>query len=134
MDAKKSGHTRTLPQTISNATVSPWTVVKFTPGRLDEPGGFDDPRGRFKRGDEVPVPEWLLKAKDGLRGTDRKAWPRVVKMHQLIEMDLAKTPAEAARMVCEGWERVGISLNPSADIDRCRKLYSRLKKLETGSA
>jgi hypothetical protein len=36
MDAKKSGHTRTLPQTISNATVSPWNVVEFTPGRLDE--------------------------------------------------------------------------------------------------
>jgi hypothetical protein len=36
MSAKKSGHTRTLPQTISNATVSPWTAVEFTPGRLDE--------------------------------------------------------------------------------------------------
>jgi hypothetical protein len=36
MDAKKSGHTRALPQTISNATVSPSTAVDFTPGRLDE--------------------------------------------------------------------------------------------------
>jgi hypothetical protein len=33
---RKSGHTRALPQTISNATVSPWTAVEFTPGRLDE--------------------------------------------------------------------------------------------------
>jgi hypothetical protein len=36
MGAKKSGHTRTLPQTNSNATVSPWAVVEFMPGRLDE--------------------------------------------------------------------------------------------------
>ena len=36
MGAKKSGHTRALPQTISNATVGPWTAVEFTPGRLDE--------------------------------------------------------------------------------------------------
>jgi hypothetical protein len=95
---------------------------------------FDDSQGRFSRDDEIIVPEDLQKARDKLTGTDRKAWPTIVKMYHLIEMGWATSATNAARIVCTSQKEIGIGMI-DADIDRCRKLYSRLQKeLEKGPA
>jgi hypothetical protein len=89
--------------------------------------GFDDPSGRFNRDDEMIVPVYLQKARDKLRGLDRKAWPGVVKMDRLLEMGWAKSINEAARFI-EQWEPLGNSTYKNAHIDRLRKLCARLQK------
>jgi hypothetical protein len=94
---------------------------------------FDDTYGRFNRDDEIIVPEWLLKARNGLRGLDGKAWGRTVKMIQLLDMGWATSFLDAAEFIEES-EPLGGGYSKDADITRLRKLCSGLlKKRETGS-
>jgi hypothetical protein len=96
--------------------------------------GFDDPLGQFNQDDEIIVPEWLLKARDDLRGLDFKAWSGVVKMIRLLDMGQAKSANDAATRV-EEWDPGRFGHSKEADITRLRKLCARLlKKRETGSA
>jgi hypothetical protein len=89
---------------------------------------YDDAYGRFKKGDPIIIPEYLLKAQKNLKGTELLAWPRIVEMAALMEMGLAKTANDAAVRVCMGRPPINPCTSEQAAIDCCRKLYKRLQR------